>query len=163
MNELDFLRAQVAREHGNLLAILESPRTGASAAYLLFAIRRALSRDRAHAARLETRILPGDAAAIEAIAALRSGFAERERSLAALEDALAPRLPEESGQIGRLVAAIDAAAQAHGGLAERWAALEPTLLHHYLIEDWRSTTLIDADSVLEERTLHAAWVRATGS
>lgn len=172
MNELDFLRAQVAREQERLLGILAEsvaalaasgmpPRAAAThalatGAYLRFAGRRALARDRAHAQRLETRTLPGDAATIEALAALRAGFAERERSLQALDDALERQAAGAPSAEEILAHAIRAASRAHDGLPRRWHALEPALLHHYVIEDWRATTRIDADGILEERALHAA-------
>ncbi len=161
MNELDFLRTQVAREHERLLEALGSARSSAAAAYLRFSIRRALARDRAHAARLEARVLPGDATAMQAIAALRAGFEERERALASLQDAPVHLVDGDSGGAARLAAAIDAAAQAHHDLSRRWQELESTLLRHYVIEDWRATMLVDADAILEERQLHAAWVCAT--
>ena len=161
MNELDFLRAQVAREHERLLEIMASARSTAAAAYLGFAIRRSLARDRAHAARLETRVVPGDAAAMEAIAALRASFADRDRALVDLEHASAETLGSDGGSAGRLAQAIDAAARAHEGIARHWQALEPALVRHYVIEDWRATSRVDADSILEERALHAAWLGAT--
>lgn len=161
MNELEFLRAQVAREHERLLDGLQSTRPQAAAAYLSFAMRRALARDRAHAARLETRLLPGDAAAIEAIAALRASFDERDRALHGLEEAAARVARGDTDGAEVLARAVDAAALAHAGVARRWQALDPVLLRHYVIEDWRATTLIDADAILEERALHAAWIGAT--
>ena len=161
MNELDFLRAQVAREHERLLAVLGADRSPVAAAYLRYAIRRALARDRAHAARLETRVLPGDAVAMESIAALRAGFAERERALADLENAAALLARGDAAGAASLAGAIDGAAHAHRDLPRCWAALQPALLRHYVIEDWRATLFVDADAILEERALHAAWVAAT--
>jgi hypothetical protein len=161
MNEIEFLRAQVARERERLLGGLESARSQAAAAYLSFAMQRALARDRAHAARLETRLLPGDAAAIEAIAALRASFDDRDRARHGLEEAATRVARGDTDGAEALARSVDAAALAHAGVALRWQALDPVLLRHYLIEDWRATTLIDADAILEERALHAAWIGAT--
>jgi hypothetical protein len=164
MNELDFLRAQVAREQDRMLGLLEAApaltdattAVAATAAYLRWTIGRALDRDRAHAHRLEARTLPGDAATIDALAALRAGFAERQRALDELEAALSRQAAGDADASAVLASAIHQAARVHDGLRQHWRALEPAMLRHYLIEDWRFTTRIDADGILEERALHAA-------
>jgi hypothetical protein len=168
MNELDFLRAQVAREQDRMLALLEAAPAAADgspaaarAAYLRYTIGRALARDRAHAHRLEARTLPGDAATIEALAALRAGFADREHALETLDGALSRQAAGAPDAAAALARATREAARVHGGLRQHWQALEPAMLRHYLIEDWRFTTRIDADGILEERALHAAVAATT--
>lgn len=170
MNELEFLRQQLATESRNFSAVaaacaaaLAPGRPPADreflqscTAYLRLAAARAIARDAAHAALLRTGPDAAESGTRALQSALEANIAANSQALAALQsppgaadagDAAAGPAPEAG--LARFLAslAVLPAARRH--------ALEERIDARYGIAEWRSTALVDADGILEERALHA--------
>ena len=162
MNELEFLRRQLATEERNLAAVTAACAAAlaperdppadpeflqACAEYLASAGRRASERGAAHAALL--RASPDGAAAAGGalLAALDSTVAAQRQALAQLGQVrVAAGLSLAEG-LGRCLAGLAALP------AARRVALDERVERRYGISEWRITALVDADAILEEREL----------
>ncbi len=182
MNELEFLRSQVRLErvHMRDLRALFSAAlqravppalldgfSQAAGAYLVFALRRFVAQDRMHCERLAARV--ASASGVDAT--------ERARITAALRD-LAATLAATDVATRQFAAALerrragsldapgwfdtcrelDRFYESH--LVQRRHQLGPWLESYYDILDWRRSSMVDAESVFEERRLHEAALQA---
>jgi hypothetical protein len=184
MNELEFLRSQLRLEGTHyeqqrallgrcLQAVAKGEQVGvvtlAAAAYVVFALRRAVRRDHVHADQVESRV--ANATALDAgqramiLAAVARSRADSSEAQAAVE-ALA------SGLQTATAACLGEAALGACHSFDHWAqrfkpagrdALEPWFDRLYDVSDWRRVALTDAESVFEERRLHDTAVAAAGA
>jgi hypothetical protein len=148
MNELDFIRRQLATEHAHLREILEAVQRGTAAsgtarpvaAYIDWASRRLRQQLAAHHS---------------ALAALGSDAAEQPLGrVAAALDTVGTGTPtrQPAQRAPRLLALLDA-----------WTEPLDTLAGGSLrISHWRQAARLSADSILEERQLYAAARSALG-
>lgn len=127
----------------------------ACADYFVHTARRAVARDRAHCEALAAIVPPDDRDGQELLDKLRRSVQSGQEALAALEHALnerrAGRLSPDDflARCARCVQGLEAMCR------ERPAGLYERLQRHYTVADWRRTSLVDADSILAERELHA--------
>jgi hypothetical protein len=179
MNELDYLRDQVSLERSHMRELRSSfarllvegrddeqleRQTVALATYLLFALRRLVLQDELHCRQLRERI-----------AAAAEGSAGEHAHIVATIDDLERSLADARGALDRFEAAHrELATAGRSGVADwldacrrfntwyetqlgtRRHALGDWLDAYYTLADWRRASLVDAESVLEERRLYAA-------
>lgn len=182
MNELEFLRSQVRLERTHMREVRASLRDAlrrtlppaqvdafaqAAAAYLVFALRRFVAQDRGHCVRLAERVAAApnvdaaERARIDAaLGELASALQETEAATTALSAALEGRRRQALDLPAWLAACrrFDDFYEQH--LVQRRHQLGAWLEHHYDIGDWRRTSLVDAESVFEERQLHEQFQHA---
>ena len=160
MDELAILRDQVATERRHLAALKKACRAALEAggnaaglaetcrvatAYLLYSTRRLHAQDQALCLLLRPRLPRTDTASHALLDDLEETL---QRSRAALQD---------------LEAAVDPVTGTRAWLAfidnvlgKRRHGLEHLFREHYTIDDWRASSCVDADSILEERERFAA-------
>ncbi|MBV6415686.1 MAG: hypothetical protein CMLOHMNK_00199 [Steroidobacteraceae bacterium] len=163
MDELAILRDQVATERRHLAAVKKACRAAlqagggaqrltdtcrAAASYLAFGARRLHAQDHAHCVLLRPRVPRGDTANHALLDDLEQTLKQLQGALQSLEAAADP-----VAGIGAYLDFID------NVLARRRHNLEHLFRTHYTIDDWRAASLVDADSILDERERFAA-VRA---
>jgi hypothetical protein len=182
MNEIEFLRSQVRLERRHLREVraawsarLDSACTDreldrvtlSSAPYLLFALRRLAGQDSGHCERLRSFLDRNAEANPDESAELRAALAEVAQSLQQLH---AARQRFEAAYQARVEGRLDvtgwirACREFDSWYATQLAAQRHRLGHwldaHYTLADWRSTSLVDAESILEERRLYDAALAA---
>ena len=146
MDELAILRDQVATERRHLAALHKACRTAlqagghaaglvdtcrVAAAYLVYSARRLHAQDQAHCLLLRPRVSPVDATSLALLDDLEDTLQRSRAALAWLDF-------------------ID------NVLGKRRHSLEHLFREHYTIDDWRASSCVDADSILEERERFAA-------
>lgn len=147
MNETDFIRRQLAAERAHLREILDAGGGGTAATisappvalYLEWGGRRIVQQLTVHRAGLEAL---GDAAATAALGRLS----------AALDRAAAHAGAPPAQRAAQLPALLDAWTEPLDTLAGRCLRLP----------HWRAAAHLNADSILQERQLHAAALQAAG-
>lgn len=165
MNEIQYLRAQLATERRDLAEVVshcavatrEALRQAADfsheflvacANYLMFFI----EKERARAAvQLQRPHNPGHLEPLRAALAAADQAAARLSSLLEAQDG--------GTTIRDAVADLAGTAAALEALADSRAAVMALAASRYTLEDWRRTALVDADGILEERRLHAEVLR----
>ncbi len=182
MNEIEYLRSQVRLERSHLREVRAawSARLGsgrpddeldrvalACAPYLLFALRRLAVQDSRHCDRLRGLIDRNAETVVDEPAELRDALTEIGQSLQQLyeacqrfESAYQARVAGRLDVTGWIRACREFDAWYADRLAVQRHRLDRWLDTHYALTDWRSTSLVDADSVLEERRLHEAALAA---
>lgn len=161
MDELALLRDQVATERRHFAAVKEACRAAlraggdrealadtcrAAIAYLAYGARRLHAQDHAHVLLLRPRIASGDAANHRVLDDLASTLERARAALLALESA-----PDPVAGVTTYLDFVDEV------LGRRRHSLEALFQAHYSIDDWRATSFVDADSILEERERYAAF------
>ena len=173
MDELAFIREQVRTERRHMAEVRQAlgtaidarinaesldPFCAAAVQYLLFAVRRFNAQDQAHCDQLRPRLPVDDKSSQALLDALGSTLA---RSRVAIDELANSTVAPPSNAQGS--ALVDAAqrylAFYREALATQQGSLYPLFEKHYRQQDWRAASMVDADSVLEERRLYAA-VRA---
>lgn len=182
MNEIDYLRSQVRLERSHLREVCAALSTQlasmrpdvdldvaarGAAPYLVYALRRLARQDALHSSRVRAYIDEASEALAGEHARVRAMLEELEGTLQELGSVLARF---EAAYQARISGALDAAgwiatcrefdAWYGAKLATQRHALGSWLDANYSLADWRSTALVDADSVLEERRLYAAALAA---
>ncbi len=182
MHEIEYLRSQVGRELGHLREVraalsarLATARSAdeidapslAAAEYLLYALQRVEERDRLHCARLRAQVDEVAEATPRERALTRAALEQLERLVRDLHDArqryAAAFRARRGGQLdaaGWLDACRAFDAWYDTALAEPRHSVSEWLERYYTLADWRRTSLVDAEAVLEERRLHAAALAA---
>lgn len=176
MNELAFIRAQVATERRHMAAIRSAltaalapiPDTTAAsvrdsffqvcADYLVYSVGRLNAQDQAHCDQLRPRVPRSDASAHGALEALQARLEQSRAAIGELSQALNARRSGSLDAAGLAAAAERYVAFYQAVLAPQRHRLSHLLDAHYRIEDWRSASWVDADSVLEERSRYAACI-----
>ena len=133
---------------------------GAAARYLVFIVQRFNAQDSIHCEQLRPRISAADHPARQALEDLTQTLQRSALAIATLQAALQASLAAPSGASDTLRVACTRYLEFYRTeLATRQNSLYPLLEQHYGAADWRRASLVDADSILEERALYAA-VRA---
>ncbi len=160
MDELAILRDQVATERRHLAALHKACRTAlqagghaaglvdtcrVAAAYLVYSARRLHAQDQAHCLLLRPRVSRGDATSLALLDDLEDTLQRSRAALRDLESALDPVTGTRAW-----LDFID------NVLGKRRHSLEHLFREHYTIDDWRASSCVDADSILEERERFAA-------
>lgn len=177
MNELEFIRSQIALEYDHAAAV----RTACSAAlgtaaapapagefldvcanYLVFADRRGEIRDTAHLDLLRPQIAAGEREAQALLGELQRSLPIRRSALDRLAAAI------DTHRTAAVTAAANQVTQAapieallhdylasHAGVHANQRALLTLCDVHYDIVQWRQAAGVDADSILEERERYA--------
>ncbi len=170
MNELEFIRNQVATERSHMAAVrgacaaaLLQPADPppdldflvACASYLVFSIGRFNAQDQAHCELLRPR-LPATAADDQrTLADLEQTLAANRTAISQLATALAALQSGTGGEAG-FSAALRAYLSFYANeLASRRHALRHLFDAHYGVAEWRRASAVDADSILEERDRYA--------
>lgn len=166
MNEVDFLRDQVAleRQHfdsvrGACAAAIGSALDPArldelcrvAARYLCFAGERSALQDRAHCELLRARVARDDAASHKLVDDLGATLAPRRATLETLAAALADRRTDTLGAAEFVAICRETLRALDDALARRPPVLQRLFDRHYRVAEWRAASHIDADSILEER------------
>jgi hypothetical protein len=182
MNEVEYLRSQVRLERSHLREVraalsarlaavraddeLDGPAL-ATAPYLLYALRRLEEQDGRHCSRLRAHIdqkpeaRPGEHARVgAALAELKQALQELHQARQRFESAYQERTERRLDASGWVEACREFDAWYESRLAPRRHALGDWLDAYYTLADWRSTSLVDAESVLEERRLHGVALAA---
>lgn len=188
MNEIDYLRHQVHLERDHLLEVRAAlsvrlsgsdpddidQGTLAAAPYLLYALQRLADRDALHCERLRARLATAPGAPRADWARISEALAEWRRTLADLRDACTrfeAAFRQHSTGLLETSRWVDACREFDSRLettmARRPTSLETWLDAYYTLADWRSAALVDAEAVLEERSMYstalAALLPSTGS
>jgi hypothetical protein len=181
MNELQFLRSQVALERGHMASVRRacadalnqtSAGIGASvqeefclrcARYLVFIVARFNAQDQAHSDQLRPLLAADDAMHRETLDDLDRTLALNREALGALAAALQARDVEPSQAGAALLDAPGAGALLQACraylefyervLTRRRHVLAPLLEQHYRMPHWRRACFVTADTVLEEKAL----------
>jgi hypothetical protein len=187
MNELQFLRSQVALERGHMASVrracadaLNVPQEGVTeplleefclccARYLLFIVARFNAQDQAHSDQLRCFLAPDDAVHREALDDLDRTLELNRAAIGALATAVRTHEIERDRPAAGRGDAADArafftACRAYVSfydrvLARRRHVLSPLIGMHYRMPQWRAACLVSADSVLEEQALFGDVVR----
>jgi hypothetical protein len=167
MNELEFIREQVRLERRHMAEVRQALETAllgravadpslqifcqAAARYLVFIVQRFNAQDQIHCDQLRSCLTAEDATSLQSLEQLHSTLAQSRPAVAQLSAALASPASMET--------LLDACRRyldfyRHELLARK-NSLYPLFDQHYGMADWRRASLVDADSVLEERTLYA--------
>lgn len=177
MDELSFIREQVRTERrhmGEVRAALDdalaaggpgatdAAAVGSSDAfvaaavrYLVFIVQRFNAQDQAHGAQLRPRLDAADSDARMALDELDATLARSRAEIAVLQEAM------QAGASPALrVAARRYLDFYQRELLARRHSLTPWLERHYAAADWRRASMVDAESILEERDLYES-VRST--
>jgi hypothetical protein len=174
VNELEFIRGQVATERSHMAAVRGACAAAlgrppgdppdiefllACAEYLVFIVGRFNAQDQAHCNLLRPR-LPADAARDRAtLDDLGLTLGASREALAALAAALRIRRDLQSATAAddaAFVAALRGYLAFYSNvLASRRHALRHLFEAHYDVADWRAASAVDADAILEERTRFA--------
>lgn len=160
MDELALLRDQVATERRHFAALKQACRAAlqaggdadglaaacrAAAGYFSYSARRLHAQDQAHCLLLRPRVPRGDIADHALLDDLEETLRRSRGALQALEAAADP----VAGTRNYLDFIDDV-------LGKRRHGLEHLFRAHYTIDDWRASSFVDADSILEERERFAA-------
>ena len=171
MNELQLIRDQVATERRHMGEVagacreaLERSPAGdtsldelcqAAAAYLVWIAGRFNAQDQAHCDLLRPRLTADDAADHRILDDLEATLRENRVAIGRLDAALQAR------QAGRMHAAEFVGACRDDlrfyddVLLQRRHVIHHLFDRHYGIEEWRRASLVDADSIVEERSRYA--------
>ena len=169
MNELEFIRQQVATERTHMgavraalaatlaagypLAVLE-PFTRVAARYQVFVVRRFNRQDLEHCAILQPLIPATDTTDHKILADLAETLWMSSQAIEKLGTALESAAAE-------LLGASNTYNQFYGDvLVRRRHAIYHLFGQHYGVAEWRRASFVDADSILEERELFDAVSRA---
>jgi hypothetical protein len=177
MDELRFLRTQVALERSHMASVrracadalaLPADRIAATvldefcmrcAAYLVFIVARFHAQDQAHCDQLRP-LLDADALTHrEALDDLDRTLAQSRVALDALSDALRERMaapPQDSAAARAFIESCRSYLSFYDRvLARRRHALSPLIEQHYRMAEWRTASMVTADSVFEESDRYA--------
>ena len=169
MNELEFLRRQIATERGHMAAVRSAcaaslaqpdvpPDPGfleSCADYLVYVVSRFNDQDEAHASLLRPRLDATDAAGRAVIDDLLATLAANREAIGRLCQALEARRAGDPDD-GRFIDALRNYLTFYASvLATRRHALQPLFDRHYGIAEWRLASRVDADSIIEERERYA--------
>lgn len=166
MNELEFIRQQVSTERSHMAAV----RSACAAAlaqqadagrdadfllacvdYLVFIVGRFNSQDQAHCDRLRARVPAADVRSHAVIDDLAQTLAASRKAIEALAVAGRARASGSGDELA-LVAALRSYLSFYASvLASRRHVIQHLFEVHYGIADWRATSAVDADAILEER------------
>jgi len=169
VNELEFLRQQIATERGHMAAVrsacataLEQAGTppdpeflGHCADYLVFIVARFNEQDRTHAGQIRPRLDVGDDAGRRAIDDLLGALEQSRAAISRLATAAADWRGGRADDAALVAALREYLAFYASVLATRRHSLQPWFDAHYGIAEWRRAAGVDADSILEERERYA--------
>lgn len=166
MNELDFLRDQLALERRHFDAVRSACESAIAAGleptrldefcrvatrYLCFAGERLNLQDRAHCEQLDALLAPDDAASLNLVGDLRASLAARASALESLAAGLEQRRADTLGAVGFIDVCRGSLRALDEAFARRPPVLGRLLERHYRVAQWRAASQVDADSILEER------------
>lgn len=165
MNELEFLRQQIATERGHMAAVRSACATaleqsdappdleflGHCADYLVFIVARFNAQDRAHAEQIRPRLGAGDDAGRQAIDDLLGALEQSRAAIARLGTVVGDWRGGRAADAALVAALREYLAFYASVLATRRHSLQPWFDAHYGIAEWRRAAGVDADSILEER------------
>lgn len=166
MNEVDFLRDQLALERHHFDAVRGACETALAAAieparleefcrvaarYLCFAGERLALRDRVHCEQLRALLAREDAASHNLVDDLGATLAPRRAALDSLAAGLTERRADELSAAGFIDLCRESLRALDAALARRPPVLQRLLDRHYRVVEWRNASQVDADSILEER------------
>lgn len=176
MDELSFIREQVRTERRHMgevrralaQVLREAPVTGtgrgtetgadrgatfiaAAASYLVFIVQRFNAQDQQHCELLRPRLPANDASALAAVDSLAATLARSREAVAALQQVV------QGGAADQLRAAATAYLEFHEReLLPKGSSLSPWMEKLYGAADWRRASMVDAESILEERARYDA-------
>jgi len=160
MNELQLIRGQLRTERERVCEVAAAsagnaatlPFRQACVDYLVFALARFEERDQILAERLHSRLTPPDPRRPQLDQALLLAGTSRE-ALTRLEAALA--LSSQGSPAHETRGWSEFAAFVSGPWCGRRDAIDAVQEQAALVSDWRAASLVDADSILQERSLYA--------
>lgn len=170
MNELQYIREQVRTERRHMaevrLALTSAldagfvapillPFCAAGARYLVFIVKRFNAQDQLHCDQLQPHLAPEDVENRESLQQLTQTLARSREAIGKLDLAL------RSCATGTAEETLRSACSSYlafyrDELATRRNSLYPLLERHYGVAEWRRASLVDAESILEERALYGA-------
>lgn len=171
MNEIDFIRRQMATERRHFAAVKAAladilSRASADEAFtaflercvefLIFVAGRFHAQDQAHIEKLRARLSSPAADERRALADLEKSLAARAAAIASLADRSSHALdasPPHSE--GLLRACRDYVNFLETGLRDESQSLYHLSNEYFTLEDWREASFVTADSIVEERGLFA--------
>lgn len=180
MDELSFIREQVRTERRHMAEVRSALEAAlahdaaqtaaassahdfilATARYLVFAVQRFNAQDQKHCEQLRPRL--GDAAgaatsaATKALDDLTQTLARSRNTIAALQVAVTSAATADPQSSASLRSACASYLDFYKSeLLTQTGSLSPLLEQHYSAADWRRASMVDAESILEERDLYDA-------
>ncbi len=166
MNEIEFIRKQLATERSHRAAVRAacaealsrpagSPRDLdfllACADYLVYGVGRSNAQDQAHCELLRVRLATDSAIDPGLLTDLEQLLQASRRDLEPLASARAALLAGSVDDAALVAALRVHVARDDAALARRRHALQHLLESHYGITDWRRASAVDADAIVEER------------
>ena len=172
MNELDFIRRQVATERRHMAATrralsaalaadyainLLAEFTPAAASYLVFIVTRFNRQDQAHCTILRPRISAAATTDHDILNDLTETLRQSSSAIATLGGAVSAYATATDQDLPALLTACRQYLHFFNTvLVQRRHAIYHLFAQHYALQDWRDTSLVDADAILQERSLYSA-------